>query len=85
MSNNQFKEDDVGRTPLYYAVAKNDIKEVESIIFSLPGTGLSCRRLALLTHKDHSDMTAVDLAKKAGHEEIWALLSKEQGRMEFFE
>lgn len=82
---NQFKEDDIGRTPLFYAVAKNDIKEVETIIFSLPGTGLSCRRLALLTHKDHSGMTAVDLAEKLGHEKIRALLSGERGRMEFFE
>ncbi len=82
---NQFKEDDIGRTPLFYAVARNDIKEVETIIFSLSGTGLSCQRLALLTHKDHSGVTAADVARKLGHEEIRVLLSSEQGRMEFFE
>ena len=82
---NQFKEDDIGRTPLFYAVAKKDIKEVETIIFNLTGTGLSCQRYALLTHKDHSGVTAVDVAKKLGHEEIRALLSSELGRMEFFE
>ncbi len=85
MSNNQFKEDDIGRTPLYYAVAKNDIKEVKSIIFSLTGTGISCQRYALLTHKDHSGLTAVDVAEKLRHEEIRALLAAEIGRMDFFE
>ena len=84
-STNQFKEDDIGRTPLFYAVAKNDIKEVESIIFSLSGTGLSCQRHALISHKDHSGITAIDVAEKLGHEEIRALLSSELGRMEFFE
>jgi ankyrin repeat protein len=85
MSHIQFKEDDIGRTPLYYAVAKNDIKEVESIIFSLSGTGVSCQRRALLKHKDHSGLTAEDVAAKLGHEEIRALLASELGRMEYFE
>ena len=81
----QFKTDDLGRTPLFYAVAKDDRKEVESIIFSLSGTGLSCQRRALLAHKDNVGLTAIDLAEKLGHEGIRALLSAELGRMEFFE
>lgn len=81
----QFKEDDVGRTPLYYAVAKNDIKEVKAILFSLTGTGISCQRLALLKHKDHSGLTASDVAKKLGHEEIRAWLDSEESRIEYFE
>ncbi len=85
MGNKQFKEDDAGRTPLYYAVAKNDIKEVRSIIFSLTGTGISNQRYALLTHKDHSGLTAVEVAEQLGHEEIRALLAAEIGRMDFFE
>ena len=71
--NSPFKEDDMGRTPLFYAVALNDSSEVEKIIYSLSGTGLGGQRYALITHKDQT-----------GNEEIRSLLSKELGRMEFF-
>jgi ankyrin repeat protein len=83
--NSPFKEDDIGRTPLFYAVALNDSSEVERIIYSLSGTGLGGQRSALITHKDQTGMTAIDLAAKLGNEEIRSLLSKELGRMEFFE
>jgi len=85
MISDPFKEDDIGRTTLFYAVAKNDIAEVEEIIFRLSGTGLGCQRHALIVHKDASGITAVDLAGKLGHEEVGRLLSSELGRMEFFE
>jgi len=85
MVSDPFKEDDIGRTALFYAVATNDMPEVESLIFRLSGTGLGCQRYALITHKDNSGITAVDLAEKLGHEEISKLLSSELGRMEFFE
>ena len=85
MISDPFKKDDIGRITLFYAVAKDDIAEVESIVFKLSGTGLGCQRHALITHKDNSGITAIDLAEKLGHEEINKLLSSELGRMEFFE
>ena len=85
MTPDPFKEDDIGRTTLFYAVAMNDIAEVESIIFKLSGTGLGCQRYALISHKDNSGITAIHLAEKLGHKEIGQLLSSELGRMEFFE
>jgi len=85
MISDPFKKDDIGRTTLFYAVAKDDIAEVESIIFKLSGTGLGCQRHALITHKDNIGITAIDLAEKLGHGEIRKLLSSELGRMEFFE
>jgi ankyrin repeat protein len=42
-------------------------------------------RPSLITTKDHSGLTAADLAEQNGHEEIVRLLRSEQGRMEFFE
>ena len=85
MVSDPFKEDDIGRTTLFYAVAKNDMSEVESVIFKLSGTGLGCQRYALIVHKDNIGITAVDLAEKLGHTEIRKLLSSELGRMEFYE
>ncbi len=86
MSNSRdyFKEDDIGRTSLFYAVAQNDIKAVEEIIYSLTGTGLGGQRRAAILHKDHMDLNTIDLAKKLGHEEIEKLLSVELARMEFY-
>ena len=55
------------------------------MIFSLRGTGLSLPRLKLITTKDHSGLTAADVAEENGHEEIARLLRVEQGRMEYFE
>ncbi len=85
MVSDPFKEDDTGRTALFYAVAVKNMSEVERIIFSLSGTGLGCQRYALLVHRDNTGITAVDLAEKLGHEEIRKLLSSELGRMEFYE
>jgi len=79
-----FKEDDIGRTTLFYAVAQNDSAKVEEIIYSLSGTGLGCQRYALISHKDKMGITAIQLAEKLGHEQIGFLLSKELGRMEFY-
>jgi len=80
-----FKEDDIGRTTLFYAIAKNDISEVAIIIFGLSGTGLGGQRAALIKHKDQMGLNAIEYAAKMGHTEIEELLAKELGRMEFFE
>ena len=79
-----FNEDDIGRTSLFYAVAENNIKKVEDIIFSLSGTGIGGQRGATISHKDHMGMNAIEFANKLGHEEIEKLLTIELTRMEFF-
>jgi len=80
-----FEQDDHGRTPLFYAAEKGLEEEVSEMIFSLRGTGLSLPRLKLITTKDHSGLTAADVAEKNGHKKIARLLRVEQGRMEYFE
>ena len=80
-----FAQDSVGRTALFYAAERGDLKEVHRIIFSLAGTGLSCQRLSLFEIRDSSGLTASDVAEHAGHKEIADLLRGEQMRMEFFE
>jgi ankyrin repeat protein len=80
-----FKKDARGRTPLFYAAEKGLEEEVREMIFSLPGTGLSQARNALISIKDNSGLTAADLAEKNGHKAISTLLRSEQGRMDFFE
>ena len=79
------EQDDLGRTPLFYAAAKGDFKAVKEMIFSFRGTGLSPTRLKLITIKDRSGVMAADVAEEKGHDEIARLLRVEQGRMEFFE
>jgi ankyrin repeat protein len=74
-----------GRTTLFHAAEKGDLKKVEGIIYSLTGTGMCCQRLSLIGIKDTSGLTASDLAEKAGHKEIADLLRGEQMRMEMFE
>ena len=80
-----FAQDRVGRTSLFYAAERGDLKEVRRIIFSLAGTGLCCQRLSLIMIRDSSGLTASDVAEQAGHKEIADLLRGEQMRMEFFE
>ena len=80
-----FAQDDHGRTPLFYAAEKGLEEEVSEMIFSLRGTGLSLPRLKLITMKDHSGLTAADVAEENGHKKIARLLRVEQGRMEYFE
>ena len=80
-----FAQDSVGRTTLFYAAERGDLKEVRRMIFSLPGTGLWCQRLALIEIRDSSGLTASDVAEQAGHKGIADLLRGEQMRMEFFE
>ena len=80
-----FAQDSVGRTALFYAAERGDLKEVRRIIFSLAGTGLSCQRLSLIGIMDSSGLTASDVAEQAGHKDIVDLLCSEQMRMEFFE
>ena len=80
-----FAQDSVGRTSLFYAAERGDLKEVRRIIFSLAGTGLCCQRLSLIEIRDSSGLSASDVAEQAGHKEIAGLLRGEQGRMEFFE
>lgn len=82
---NLFQQDALGRTPLFYAAEKGLEKEVREMIFSLRGTGLSLARLKLIVIKDHSGLTAADVAEENGHEAIARLLKEEQGRMEYFE
>ena len=80
-----FAQDSVGRTALFYAAERGDLKEVRRMIFSLAGTGLCCQRLSLIGIRDSSGLTASDVAEQAGHKGIADLLRGEQGRMEFFE
>ena len=80
-----FEQDTLGRTALFYAAEKGLEKEVSEMIFSLRGTGLSPTRLSLISIKDHSGLTAADVAEQNGHDEIARLLRSEQGRMEYFE
>jgi ankyrin repeat protein len=79
------EQDALGRTPLFYAAEKGLEEEVWDIIFSFGGTGLSPPRLALIATKDHSGLTAADVAEQKGHSEIARLLRKEQARMETHE
>ena len=80
-----FARDSVGRTSLFYAAERGDLKEVSRMIYGLAGTGLCCQRLSLIGIRDSSGLTASDVAEHAGHKEIADLLRSEQGRMEFFE
>jgi ankyrin repeat protein len=80
-----FAQDSDGRTSLFYAAERGDLKEVRRIIFSLAGTGLCCQRLSLIEIRDSSGLTASDVAEHAGHKGIADLLRGEQMRMEFFE
>ena len=80
-----FVRDSIGRTALFYAAERGDLKEVRRIIFSLAGTGLCCQRLSLIEIRDSSGLTASDVAEQAGRKGIADLLRGEQMRMEFFE
>jgi hypothetical protein len=79
------EQDALGRTPLFYAAEKGLKEEVWDIISSFRGTGLSPTRLSLITMKDHSGLTAADVAEQKGHTEIASLLRGEQARMEYYE
>lgn len=81
----EFKKDDIGRTRLFHYAATGNKEKVESIIYNLAGTGISCQRLSLISHKDKLGLTAIDVAKKTGHDEIARLLSGELARMEYYE
>jgi ankyrin repeat protein len=80
-----FDRDPLGRTGLFYAAESGLIEEVREIIFSLPGTGLFPARLALISIKDCTGLTASELAQQNGHKAIAKLLLGEQGRMEYCE
>ena len=84
-SNDYFKTDDRGRTILFHYAFIGDKEQVEKIIYSLPSTGLSGQRRALINHKDNDGQTAMDLAQKSGHHEIATLLQVEIDRINFFE
>ena len=83
--NRLLEQDALGRTPLFYAAEKGLEEEVWDIIFSFRGTGLMPPRLALIATKDHSGLTAADVAEQNGHEEIASLLRSEEIRMEYYE
>ncbi len=80
-----FEQDALGRTSLFYAAEKGLEEQVREIIFSFRGTGLGPARLKLIATKDHSGLTAADVAEQNGHKEIARLLRVEQGRMEYYE
>lgn len=80
-----FETDGDGQTELMKRAAAGDLEAVERIIFALPGTGISCQRLALIERKDARGRTAVDIAEAVGHSEIANLLGKELRRMEWYE
>ncbi len=80
-----FPLDSMGRTSLFHPAETGNLEEVQRIIYSLTGTGLSCQRLHLIKIRDASGLTATDLAIKFGHKNIADLLQSEQTRMEFFE
>jgi len=79
------EQDAAGRTLLFYAAKKGLEAVVKEMIFSLRGTGFSPTRLTLIATKDHSGLTAADVAEQHGHGEIARLLRVEQGRMEYYE
>jgi ankyrin repeat protein len=79
------EQDDLGRTPLFYAAEQGLEEEVWEILSRFRGTGLGPPRLALITTKDHSGLTAADVAEQHGHEKVARLLRKEQVRMEYYE
>ncbi len=79
------EQDAVGRTRLFYAAEKGLDKEVREMIFSLGGTGIFPVRLTLISMKDHSGLTAADVAEQNGHHAIAKLLRREQLHMEYFE
>jgi hypothetical protein len=83
--NRLLAQDALGRTPLFYAAENGRMEEVREIIFSFGGTGLSPARLSVITTKDHSGLTAADVAEQNGHEEIASLLRSEEVRMEYYE
>jgi hypothetical protein len=80
-----FKQDEEGRTPLFYAAQVGDKAIVGAIIFRERGTGLFPRRLALLQITDKQGLKAADLAEQAGRREIADLLRSEESRMEWSE
>jgi len=80
-----FKTDGRGRTSLFYAAEIGDKETVEGIIYKLAGTGVSCQRLALINKKDADGLTAIDVAERAGNDEIADLLRGEKVRMEYYE
>ena len=79
------EQDALGRTPLFYAAETGLEEDVMEMIFSLRGTGLGPTRLTLIATKDHSGLTAADVAEQNGHEQIARLLRVEQARMEYHE
>ena len=80
-----FKTDEKGRTTLFYVAESGDLAAVKAIIYKLVGTGISCQRLALISHTDLAGLTAIDVAEKAGQGDIVSLLRGEKLRMEFYE
>jgi hypothetical protein len=77
-----FKRDEEGRTPLFYAAKVGDKAIVGAIIFRERGTGLFPTRLALLQNKDNQGFKAADVAEQEGHKEIADLLRSEESHME---
>jgi hypothetical protein len=82
---NLFDRDPRGRTRLFDAAEQGLLQEVETMIFSLTGTGFYPQRLSFLEIHDNEGLTAADVAEQSGHKEIAELLRHERRRMEYFE
>ena len=80
-----FAMDQFGQTQLIRLAAMGDFDAVEKLVFSLPGTGFSCQRLALIKKTDSDGKTASDVAEENGHDAIAELLGRERRRMEWYE
>lgn len=81
----QFETDEKGWTSLFYAARDGDMEEVRSILKGVRGTGIFPPRQALIELKDAEGLTAIDVAKRAGHKEISDYLDGERIRMEYCE
>ena len=81
----EFDVDEDGKTALFHCAERGDLVEVERIIFSMPGTGFSPQRLAMIAHRDNQGLTAAEVAEQAGHAEVASLLIGERLRMEYSE
>lgn len=80
-----FAVDRFGQTLLMRLAAMGDLDGVEKLIFSLPGTGFSCQRLALIKKTNSGGKTASVIAEESGHDAIAELLGRERRRMEWYE
>ena len=73
-SDDLFRRDARGRTPLFDAAEQGWLDEVEAMLANLPGTGFFPQRLGLIEMTDNEGLTAADVAERSGQTEIAELL-----------